>query len=287
MNIKGIFILILWTLCTKTIIAQQFHPSFRGVWANAICELVQTDSVFLYFEKHISDGSSSSTLIVPSRKINMTATFYPDSTIKMKYGHTFNTKLGKDGNVIYVEKQKLQRIEKIETVQRYEMPSMRGMNELAERLQEWRLGVYLEFDPQTKEVHLTIGTNRHSFQYSIYNGMCYLRAAALQNCNKGSVFSQNIRLMKYPTSGEYTIFHVDDNVDFLQNLPLVDTTLFSPDFCILSPTQIYWYYKSHNFDLIELYGCKGDIYKIRRHSPNERFQLMEWIKYKKEETNYK
>ena len=80
---------------------------------------------------------------------------------------------------------------------------------------------------------------------------------------------------------------LDDNVDFLQNLPLVDTTLFSPDFCILSPTQIYWYYKSHDFDLIELYGCKGDIYKIRRHSPNERFQLMEWIKYKKEETNYK
>lgn len=260
--------------------AQTFQDSYRGVWANATCELVQTDSVFLYFERHAS--CSSSTLIVPSRSVNMTATFYPDSTISMEYDRTFDVKLKKNKNTVLVNGQELKKIEDIETVSGYEMPPMRDMDDLGDRLQEWRLGVYLEYDPQGKKVHLTIGTNRHSFQYSIWDdGTHYLRAAAMQNCNKGSVFSQNIRLMKYHRSGEYTIHHVADNAEFLQNLPPIDTTQFSPDFCILSPTQIYWCYKSHESDMIRLHGCGGDTYNIRRRTLHDRSRLLEWIKYRK------
>ena len=59
-------------------------------------------------------------------------------------------------------------------------------------------------------VQVMVGTNRNSFMYNVGGGMVYLRAAAMLQCNEGSLFIQNIRMMKNPNTGERSnIFFYD------------------------------------------------------------------------------
>lgn len=124
-----------------------------------------------------------------------------------------------------------------------------------------------------------VGTNRNSFMYNIGGGMVYLRAAAMLQCNEGSLFIQNIRMMKNPNTGERSNIFFYDSHEFLTNLPAIDISKFDPTRCVFAGDMfIYWSYLSHTPDEIKLNGC-GETYTFQR-PRKDTPELIEWIKYK-------
>ena len=79
-------------------------------------------------------------------------------------------------------------------------------NALADRLTEWRLGAWVKVDKTTNDIDAAVNTPSNMFVYNIENGMYYLRAARIENVNEGTLFYQNIRLMKNPNTKERTVY---------------------------------------------------------------------------------
>lgn len=142
-------------------------------------------------------------------------------------------------------------------------------------LQEWNLGVkYGEVDGMPC---CEICTNRHMFVYMVNPSMVYIRAAAARNNDNGTLFFQNIRMMKNNNTGEYTMHIIPDNFNALRNDLEIDNSKFRPDACTFNPDGgIYWSLISFSPDEILLNGC-GDIYKVQRADAGE--DLQEWIGY--------
>lgn len=115
------------------------------------------------------------------------------------------------------------------------------------------------------------------FVYMINPSMVYIRAAATRNNNNGTLFFQNIRMMKNQNTGEYTLSIVPHNLDIARNDLEIDNSKFSPDKCTFNPDGgIYWSLISFSPDLILLNGC-GETYQVER--PTKDTLLNEWIKY--------
>lgn len=66
------------------------------------------------------------------------------------------------------------------------------------------LGATVGVDKKTKDIVVEVNTPKNMFIYHILNGMYYLRAARIENVNEGTLFYQNIRLMKNPNTQEQT-----------------------------------------------------------------------------------
>lgn len=109
----------------------------------------------------------------------------------------------------------------------------------------------------------------------------YLRAARIENVNEGTLFYQNIRLMKNPNTKENTVyFSADNRTEVLEELE-INKDGFKPELCYLDPKGgIYWSYTSHTPDQIILNGCAGDTYYINRRKASDE-NLFEWIKLDK------
>ena len=75
--------------------AATLNPRAKGVWANATSELVQTDSVLIFFTRNDSLQTKSATLIIPSRQIERTTVFTPD-TILMDKAEPLDIAVGND-----------------------------------------------------------------------------------------------------------------------------------------------------------------------------------------------
>ena len=248
---------------------------YRGVWAGMKSEAVFTDSVMMYFHRDTLSGTGYGALRVPSRGIDMLTTFAKDPIL---FGKTpdYRIHATPDG-AICIGGDTLKKDESIDIPQPYAMPQTASRQDIGRGLQEWQLGTVIE--TSGKDVLVMVGTNRNSFMYNIGGGMVYLRAAAMLQCNEGSLFIQNIRMMKNPNTGERSNIFFYDSHEFLTNLPAIDISKFDPTRCVFAGDMfIYWSYLSHTPDEIKLNGC-GETYTFQR-PRKDTPELIEWIKYK-------
>lgn len=169
--------------------------------------------------------------------------------------------------------------ETIETCEAYNMTVATDSNDIADRLTEWRLGATVGFDKTTKEIVAEVNTPKNMFIYHILNGMYYLRAARIENVNEGTLFYQNIRLMKNPNTQERTVYFSKNNQSEVLGELEINMDGFKPETCYFDPNGgIYWSYTSHTPDQIILNGCAGDTYYINRRKADDK-NMFEWIKY--------
>ena len=247
---------------------------YRGVWAGMKSEAVFTDSVMMYFHRDTLSGTGYGALRVPSRGIDMLTTFAKDTIL---FGKTpdYRIHATPDG-ALCIGGDTLKKVESIDITQPYDMPQAASRQDIGRCLQEWQLGTVIE--TSGKDVLVMVGTNRNSFMYNIGGGMVYLRAAAMLQCNEGSLFIQNIRMMKNPNTGERSNIFFYDSHEFLTNLPAIDISKFDPTRCVFAGDMfIYWSYLSHTPDEIKLNGC-GETYTFQR-PRKDTPELIEWIKY--------
>lgn len=248
---------------------------YRGVWAGMKSEAVFTDSVMMYFHRDTLSDTGYGALRVPSRGIDMLTTFAKDTIL---FGKTpdYRIHATPDG-ALCIGGDTLKKVESIDITQPYDMPQAASRQDIGRCLQEWQLGTVIE--TSGKDVLVMVGTNRNSFMYNIGGGMVYLRAAAMLQCNEGSLFIQNIRMMKNPNTGERSNIFFYDSHEFLTNLPAIDISKFDPTRCVFAGDMfIYWSYLSHTPDEIKLNGC-GETYTFQR-PRKDTPELIEWIKYK-------
>lgn len=274
-SICKIIAVVLIALCPGAIQAgNDGFGKFKGVWASAKQEAVITDSVMMYFAKDTVTGNGSAALCVPSRNISMLTTFTAD-TILTEKAPQYQLALADDGT-LSINGERLMKVEGIDITQPYDMPYATDKWQIDRCLQEWQLGTVVE--TSGNDIVVMVGTNRNSFMYGITGGMVYLRAAALLHCNEGSLFIQNIRMMKNPNTKERSNIFFYDSHEFLTHLPRIDKSKFKPEQCVFAGDGfIYWSYQSHTPDEIKLNGC-GETYTYKRTQKGTP-GLIEWIKY--------
>ena len=247
---------------------------YRGVWAGMKSEAVFTDSVMMYFHRDTLSGTGYGALRVPSRGIDMLTTFAKDTIL---FGKTpdYRIHATPDG-ALCIGNDTLKKVESIDITQPYDMPQATTKLDIGRCLQEWQLGTVV--NTSGNSVQVMVGTNRNSFMYNVGGGMVYLRAAAMLQCNEGSLFIQNIRMMKNPNTGERSNIFFYDSHEFLTNLPAIDISKFDPTRCVFAGDMfIYWSYLSHTPDEIKLNGC-GETYTFQR-PRKDTPELIEWLKY--------
>lgn len=109
--------------------------------------------------------------------------------------------------------------------------------------------------------------------------MAYIRAAAARNNNNGTLFFQNIRMMKNKNTEEYTMYIEPNNFTFSRNDLRIDDSKFQPDSCTFNPDGgIYWSLISFEPDLILLNGC-GETYQVKRHPVESGMEYFEYVPY--------
>ncbi|MDR0754396.1 MAG: hypothetical protein LBF04_03305 [Prevotellaceae bacterium] len=283
------FIIVLCGCNKQNLIADL--TAYYGVWANADCELVQTEKYTLFFERN--EKKITVTLRQNERKgdtvySNFFAGFVFDTDTKEYEKITYNDESSERilfGDFAKLEdkylkisqnhkNQKLQLVEKIEICSPYEMPFANTSN-IGECLQNWQSGVF-EYNLDMDNLYIEIGTNKHVYIFADFPNMLYCRAARIRHNNNGSVFAQNIRLMI--NAKEKTAEMESDNLKVCASDVEIDNSLFKPDMCSFEENGIYWSFISCTADTIKLNGC-GEVYTYVRQSPDDT-QVAEWFKYK-------
>lgn len=255
----------------------QKEKSLTGVWVSDKAELLLTHKVLIYFEK-VSDGEVMACVKVDSIAEDC-CRFRADTIIRTLIPENFQVEHLTNGDV-NVNGLTLVKAEDIEMCDAYDMTPAQDSTSIGERLTEWRLGSTVGVDSVTKDIAVEVNTSRNMFIYYIVSGMYYLRAARIENVDEGTLFYQNIRLMKNPNTTENTVYFSPNNkTDVLGELK-INPDGFVPDKCYFDPNGgIYWSYTSHTPDQIILNGCSGDTYYINRRTVNDG-NMFEWIKYK-------
>lgn len=247
-----------------------------GVWVSDKAELLLTDKIMMYFEKQ-SDDAVMAMIKVDSIAEDCTL-FSKDTIIRQSIPENFAIK-HISSNEIMANGQKMVKAETVEMCEPYDMIAATDSNVLADRLTEWRLGATVGFNKETKEIAVEVNTPKNMFIYYIAGGMYYLRAARIENVNEGTLFYQNIRLMKNPNTQERTVYFSQNNQSEVMGGLEINIDGFKPEACYFDPNGgIYWSYTSHTPDQIILNGCAGDTYYINRRKADDK-NMFEWIKY--------
>lgn len=245
--------------------------SYKGVWASDSAEAVITDSVCILFEKKAD--CKQAYISIPSKKLSR-RTIFRDSLATTS--NVSPLEISTESGRLVVGAHKLSKVEDIELTEPYDMSPANSKFNIGPRLQEWRLGV--KYDSDDNAVYCEINTNRHMFVYMVIPSMTYIRAAAARNNDKGTLFFQNIRMMKNNNTGEYTAIVMPKNFDIASRDLEIDNSKFKSDGCTFCPDGgIYWSLISFTPDTILLNGC-GETYTINR--PTKSTPLIEWIKFK-------
>ena len=247
-----------------------------GVWVSDKAELLLTDKIVMYFEKQSDDA------VMAMIKVDSIAEdcilFNKDTIIRQSIPENFAIK-HISSNEIMANGQKMVKAETVEMCEPYDMIAATDSNVLADRLTEWRLGATVGFNKETKEIAVEVNTPKNMFIYYIAGGMYYLRAARIENVNEGTLFYQNIRLMKNPNTQERTVYFSQNNQSEVMGGLEINMDGFKPEACYFDPNGgIYWSYTSHTPDQIILNGCAGDTYYINRRKADDK-NMFEWIKY--------
>lgn len=264
--------IIISVVAVATTYANSSFSNFKGVWASDNAEAVITDSVCIYFAQ--VDSSMQATLEIPSQGIIHHTTFEKDGSLTSLYASS-PLEIIKENDEIKINGSLLKKVEDIQIVAPYEMMECKYRLDIGKCLQQWRLGV--RYDVQDDMPYCEINTNRHMFIYMHNPNMVYIRAAATRNNNAGTLFFQNIRMMKNQNTGEYTMAIEPNNFSLALNDLEIDNSKFNPNSCTFSPDGgIYWSVISYTPDQILLNGC-GETYHFER--PEINAPLDEWIKY--------
>lgn len=261
--------------CNRT--SQTTAVSRTGVWVSADAELLFTDSMMLYFERQ--PDSTVLGVVKLGDLVEDYALFKLDTVLRGPIPDGFQ--VGEAiGNEITVNGKTLVKVEEVKSCAPYDMSPATDASTIADRLTEWRCGVSAGFDVETGSIMVEANTPGNMFIYYIMNGMYYLRAARIANTAKGTLFFQNIRVMKNPNTGENTVYFASNNKDIVLGDLDVDMGAFKPDACYFSPDGgVYWSYVSHTPDQIVLNGC-GETYYVNRQTVDKN-TLYEWIKFEK------
>jgi hypothetical protein len=169
----------------------------------------------------------------------------------------------------------LHRIETIETVPPYNMPTASAQT-IGTCLQGWPLGVRPLTFNNTYTAGITITTNEHAYVFS-YGGMIYCRAARIRSDNHGTVFAQNIRMMYKP--GEFTSWMAPQNDTLCRYGLEINDSLFDPRVCIYAPGGIYWSLRRFDDSTIVVNGCGGEEYRTPRPAADDS-ALLEWFAFR-------
>lgn len=271
MNKLQFFILSL-IVSTATSYASGSFSNYRGVWASNDAEAVITDSICIYFAK--VDSTMQATLEIPSLGLTHKTTFDQSGSV-ISLNAPSPLEIVRDGDEIKINGCLLKKVEEIEIVAPYEMMECKYKLDIGKCLQQWRLGV--KYGIQGDMPYCEVNTNRHMFVYMLNPSMVYIRAAATRNNNAGTLFFQNIRMMKNQNTGEYTMAIDPNNLSVVKNDLEIDNSKFNPNACTFCPDGgIYWSVISYTPDQILLNGC-GETYHIERSEIES--PLDEWIKY--------
>ncbi|MDO4320322.1 MAG: hypothetical protein Q4C34_07075 [Bacteroidales bacterium] len=248
-----------------------FSP-YKGVYASNTAEAVITDSVcIMFFQK---DSTMQAIIEVPTINLHHQTVFAPNGNVSFPSEiEPFAIKeIDKGININGID---LVKVEDISTVEPYHMTPCSSEFDVGKCLQQWRLGVKCGVVDNMPACE--INTNRHMFVYMVNPNMVYIRAAATRNNNNGTLFFQNIRMMKNLNRGEYTMHIKPDNLVFAKNDLEIDNSKFQPNACTYNPDGgIYWSLISFESDNILLNGC-GETYQVPR--PTKDTGFMEWIQF--------
>lgn len=256
-----------------------FSPN-KGVWSNDKAEAVLTDSIcILYYQ---SDSTMQAILAVPSAGISSKTIFKKDGTVTTSSDAAPLQISAADG-LLSINGHALKKVEDIKIVQPYEKEQCKSKFNVGKCLQEWRLGAgYGLSDDMT---YCEVNTNRHMFVYMVSPAMVYIRAAATRNNNNGTLFFQNIRMMKNQNTNEYTMQIEPDNFNITRNDLEIDNSKFQPNACTFNPDGgIYWSLISFEPDLILLNGC-GETYEVKRPVLESDYEWIEYIPYSEEDNS--
>lgn len=270
---KKIAILAFFAMSYITAFAASSLSSIRGVWANDDAEAVITDEVCIFYAKE--DSTMVGVLEVPSMGLTYTTVFEKEGKVTSSRSLT-PLVISCEDSCLVIAGERMSKIEDIDIVAPYDMSLCETKSDVGKCLQEWRLGV--KFLLKDGEPFCEINTNRHLFIYMVDPSMVYIRAAATRNNDVGTLFFQNIRMMKNQNTGEYTMSIMPDNFNIAQRDLVIDNSRFNPNACYFSESGgIYWSLISFSPDRILLNGC-GETYEVSR--PAKDAAIEEWIGYK-------
>ncbi len=263
-------VIVMLVSCVSYIEAR--FSDYRGVWASDDAEAVITDSVCIFWTK--TDSTMQATLEVPSEGILHKTIFAKGGKVSFPENvRPLDIVLSK--NRLVVDGRTLVKVEDIETVAPYEMKECKSKYDVGDCLQQWRLGV--DYGTDGNVVYCEVNTNRHMMVYMVNQAMVYIRAAATRNNSNGTLFFQNIRMMKNSNTGEYTMAVEPHNLAAARNDLEIDNSQFQPDKCTFTPDGgIYWSLISFEPDRILINGC-GETYHVDR--PLGSDDRCEWIKF--------
>lgn len=248
--------------------------SFKGVWSADNAEAVITDSICIFYCQ--KDSLMKAVLEIPAKGVSSMTVFAPDGTVTTVSGNSPLDITATDGELL-ISGYSLKKVEDIRIVKPYEMPRCGSKYDVGKCLQMWRLGA--GYDMTDEMVYCEINTNRHMFVYMVSPSMTYIRAAAARNNNRGTLFFQNIRMMKNNNTDEFTMFIQPHNYIFTLNDIEIDNTKFQPDSCTFDPDGgIYWSFISSEPDLILINGC-GETYRVGRPELDPAAEYFEYIPY--------
>ncbi len=245
--------------------------AYRGVWASDNAEAVIIDSVcIVYFQV---DSTMQAVLQMPG--VVHRTVFSPDGSVTFQRSDDNPLEISKNGELLSISGLKLRKVEDIDIVPPYVMSQCLSRFDVGKCLQEWRLGA--RYAVTGDMPYCEINTNRHMFIYMINQSMVYIRAAATRNNDNGTLFFQNIRMMKNMNTGEYTMNILPNNSRIARSPLEIDNSKFQPNSCTFSPDGgIYWSLISFEPDLIYINGC-GETYRVPR--PTLDSDIKEWIRY--------
>ena len=249
--------------------------AYKGVWSSNDAEAVLTDSICIFYCK--VDSTMQATLEVPVAGISSKTVFAKDGAVTTS-ANSEALAISLDNGVLNICGHLLKKVEDIKTVKPYEPMQCKSKDDVGDCLQLWRLGAkYGQTDDIT---YCEINTNRHMFVYMTKPSMAYIRAAAARNNNHGTLFVQNIRMMKNHNTGEYTMYIAPDNYNMSRNDLEIDNTKFQPNSCFFNPDGgIYWSLIQFEPDLILLNGCGGETYRIKRPQTESDMEYFEYVPY--------
>ncbi|MDE5688206.1 MAG: hypothetical protein K2I18_06225 [Paramuribaculum sp.] len=252
--------------------------AYRGVWSSNDAEAVITDSICIFYYQ--ADSTMQAILAIPSADFFSKTIFSKDGKV-MTINDSQSLDISKTDGELNIGGRTLKKVESINTVKPYEIEPCTSKFDVGKCLQQWRLGA--GYGISDNMIYCEVNTNRHMFVYMVSPSMVYIRAAATRNNNNGTLFFQNIRMMKNQNTGEYTMAIVPDNFKVSRNDLEIDNTKFNPDACTFSPDGgIYWSLISFEPDLILLNGC-GETYEVKRPPLSTDSEYFEYVPYSPED----
>lgn len=272
---KRLFFVFLLALVIQSASFANDFSKYSGVWASNDAEAVVTDSVCMFFEN--TPTGLRAFLNIPTQDIYSCTTykdsaFLVETTKPLILTDEVKTVNGVAVKTLRIGDKVMSKVEDIITCKPYEKSIAKSKLDIGKCLQEWRLGA--KFGKDGDVFMCELNTNRHMFIYLINSNMTYIRAAATANNNNGTLFFQNIRMMRNNNTGEMTSYMAPDNYNIAANDLKIDDSKFNPNACVFNPDGgIYWSFISFTPDQIKINGC-GEIYYINRID-----QFEEYFKY--------